>query len=49
MANFLVCSDVGTSGTKAVVMDDEGSVLGSHSIEYLLLTPRPGWAEQNPE
>ncbi len=49
MANFLVGCDVGTSGTKAVVMDDEGRVLGSHYIEYPLITPRPGWAEQNPE
>ena len=49
MANFLVGCDVGTSGTKAVVIDEEGSVLGSHYIEYPLITPRPGWAEQNPE
>ena len=49
MANYLVGCDVGTSGTKAVVMDEEGKVLGSHYIEYPLITPRPGWAEHNPE
>lgn len=49
MANFLVGCDVGTSGTKSVVMNDEGKVLGSHYIEYPLLTPRPGWAEHNPD
>jgi xylulokinase len=30
-------------------MDESGAILGSHTIEYPLLTPRPGWAEQNPE
>lgn len=49
MANFLVGCDVGTSGTKSVVMDEEGSVLGSHYVEYPLITARPGWAEHNPQ
>jgi xylulokinase len=49
MANFLVGCDVGTSGTKAVIINENGDVLGSHSIEYELKTPRPGWAEHNPE
>ncbi len=48
IANFLVGCDVGTSGTKTVVIDEEGNVLGNHYIEYKLLTPRPGWAEHNP-
>jgi len=49
MADYLVGSDVGTGGTKSVLMDVEGNVLGSHFIEYPLITPRPGWAEHNPE
>ena len=49
MADFLVGCDVGTGGTKAVVMDVEGNVLGSHFVEYPLMTPRPGWAEHDPE
>lgn len=49
MSNYLVGSDVGTGGTKSVVMDTGGNVLGSHFIEYPLITPRPGWAEHNPE
>lgn len=49
MACFLVGCDVGTSGTKAVVINEEGEVLGSHYIEYPLIIPRPGWAEHNPE
>lgn len=49
MANFLVGCDIGTSGTKSVVMDEEGNILGSHYIEYPMITPRPGWAEHDPE
>jgi sugar (pentulose or hexulose) kinase len=49
MADYLVGSDVGTGGTKSVVIDKEGNVLGSHFIEYPLDTPRPGWAEHDPE
>ncbi|MBM3290911.1 MAG: xylulokinase [Candidatus Hydrogenedentes bacterium] len=40
--------DVGTSGTKAVAIDESGSLVASALIEYPLLTPKPGWAEQDP-
>ncbi len=41
--------DVGTSGTKALVMDAKGQVLATATAEYGLSAPRPGWSEQNPE
>ena len=40
MAQYLVGCDVGTGGTKAVVMDVEGAVLGTHFIEYPLITTK---------
>ena len=49
MANFFVGCDIGTSGTKSCVMDEQGNVLGSQYIEYKLYTPRPSWAEHYPE
>ena len=49
MAQYLLGCDVGTSGAKSVLIDDEGKILGNSYIEYPLLTPRSGWAEQNPE
>ncbi|MCL6614243.1 MAG: xylulokinase, partial [Firmicutes bacterium] len=40
--------DIGTSGTKAILVAPDGRVLGAGLAEYELLIPRPGWAEQNP-
>ena len=41
--------DVGTSSTKAVVCDAHGTILATVSAPHQLLTPRPGWSEQEPE
>lgn len=41
--------DVGTSGVKALAVSETGEVLASAEEEYPLSTPRPGWAEQDPE
>ncbi|MDQ1255645.1 MAG: xylulokinase [Candidatus Hydrogenedentes bacterium] len=40
--------DVGTSGTKAVAIDEAGRVVASALVEYPLLSPKPNWAEQEP-
>ena len=40
--------DIGTSGTKTLLISDDGEALASATLEYPLSTPRPGWAEQNP-
>ncbi len=47
MALFLGI-DIGTSGTKALLIDADGAAVASHSEEYELSTPRPLWAEQDP-
>jgi xylulokinase len=41
--------DVGTSGLKAVALAADGSVLARAERAYGFATPRPGWAEQDPE
>ena len=46
---LLVGIDVGTTGARAVVIGDDGEVRGAGSAEYPIRTPRPGWAEQDPE
>src|SRR5438309_4092735 len=41
--------DVGTGGTRALVMDSSGNVIASASEEHAaFVSLRPGWAEQNP-
>jgi xylulokinase len=45
----LVGIDVGTTGVKAVAVSDRGDVLARAERGYPLATPRPGWAEQDPE
>ncbi len=42
--------DVGTSGAKAIAMNaEDGALLASALREYPLHSPKPNWAEQNPE
>jgi xylulokinase len=45
----LVGIDVGTSGTKGLAIDPDGTVLATEEAGYPLSTPRPGWSEQDPE
>jgi xylulokinase len=46
----LVGLDIGTSSTKGVLVDaDSGDVLAVAERSYPLSTPRPGWAEQDPQ
>jgi len=45
----LIGLDVGTSGVKAIAISPEGKLLARAEEAYPLSTPRPGWAEQDPE
>ncbi|MGZ4335063.1 MAG: FGGY family carbohydrate kinase, partial [Gaiellaceae bacterium] len=49
MPDPLVGLDVGTTGVKGVAIDADGAVLATAEEHYPLSTPRPGWAEQDPE
>jgi xylulokinase len=40
--------DAGTSGVKAIVIDEMGRTLGTGYKEVNLITPRPLWVEQDP-
>jgi xylulokinase len=46
---YLVGTDIGTLGTKTVVVDAEGRIKGSSFLEYGVITPKQGWAEQWPD
>jgi xylulokinase len=41
--------DVGTTGVKALAVSPDGDVLATATHGYALSTPRPGWAEQDPD
>ena len=44
-----VALDQGTTSSRAVVFDQNGRTLASHSIELRQIYPKPGWVEHNPE
>ena len=46
---FLIGTDVGTLGTKTVLVGAEGVIVASTFEEYGVLRPRPLWAEQWPD
>ncbi|MHA9739207.1 FGGY-family carbohydrate kinase [Robinsoniella peoriensis] len=47
--NYLLGTDIGTSGTKTILMDTQGKLIAQNLQEYDVLTPKPLWAEQWPE
>jgi xylulokinase len=40
--------DLGTSGVRVLAVDAKGKVIAEVNKHYPLLTPQPGWTEQNP-
>ena len=44
--SFLLGIDIGTSSTKAVIIDEAGTVCGCASECYEMIRPQQGWAEQ---
>lgn len=46
---FLIGLDSSTTATKALLIDDKGTVLGVESTEYDFETPHPLWTEQHPD
>ena len=49
MSKYLMGIDIGTSGTKTVLFDVNGNIIGNSTIEYDLIQHAVGWAEQRPE
>src|SRR5919109_4115210 len=46
---YVVGIDASTTATKAVLVDEAGTVLGMGISEYGFEVPQPGWTEQSPE
>lgn len=47
--SHLLGIDIGTSGTKTLVCDEDGKVLATAMAEHPISSPKPGWSEQHPE
>jgi len=45
---YLLGIDLGTSGTKTVLFDENGTVKASETVEYPMYQPQNGYAEQDP-
>lgn len=49
MRDFYVLTvDQSTSGTKAIVVDRSGRIVGRSSLDHRQLYPQPGWVEHDP-
>lgn len=46
---YYIGIDLGTSGVKLLLLDQEGSICRSASEPYPICFPQAGWAEQDPE
>lgn len=47
--NYYIGLDVGTSGAKSVLIDENGRIISTVTYEYNMLCPYPLWSEQEPE
>ena len=48
MSGHIIGVDIGTSGSRAVLCDEQGSILGVATSSHRTVFSRPGWAEQDP-
>ncbi len=46
---LLLGIDIGTQSSRAAFIDLQGKVVASASVAQDLITPKPGWAEQDPD
>jgi sugar (pentulose or hexulose) kinase len=46
---LLMGIDIGTQSTRAALLDLDGHVIAGSSMSQEMQTPRPGWAEQDPQ
>ncbi|MCU0521652.1 MAG: FGGY family carbohydrate kinase, partial [Anaerolineae bacterium] len=49
MPHVILAHDLGTTGNKATLYDDDGKLIGSAFHGYHTAYPHTSWAEQDPE
>jgi xylulokinase len=45
---YVIGADIGTTGAKVALFDEQGALAAEHYEELALSYPRPGWVEQDP-
>ncbi|MCB1085065.1 MAG: glycerol kinase GlpK [Chlamydiia bacterium] len=45
---FILALDQGTTSSRALIIDQEGNILGKAQKEFRQIFPKPGWVEHNP-
>jgi len=46
---YYIGIDIGTSGTKSILIDEKGTIHAEAAVEYEVHMPKPMWTEQDPE
>ena len=46
---YFIGIDLGTSGLRAILVDQYGSFVASSEAKYTVTNKNPGWSEQDPE
>jgi len=46
---YILALDQGTTSSRAVLFDENGSLVASHGIEFPQIYPKPGWVEHDPQ
>jgi len=50
LPQYVLGIDIGTGGTRALIMDEKGRIIASATEEHEpFASPKIGWAEQRPE
>ena len=45
---YILVNDVGTTGTRALVLDQKANIISQAYTELPQVFPKPGWTEQDP-
>ena len=46
---YLGAIDQGTTSTRFILFDAEGSIVSSYQLEHKQYFPKPGWVEHDPD
>ena len=49
MTQYVAAIDQGTTSTRCMVFNQDGTVISYHQKEHAQIFPKPGWVEHNPE